>query len=233
VIDFEAIAQQIFDAAVGALGEGALIVEGRAKARARVRNLFGIEDEDVPNKYIGDIEALREARGGEIGRDERMVIGKAPTPLRAGGFRSNQRRNWRYRRLAMAERRLIDYQAGIDDAPTLDRRGASEVKTKRALFVGSTKVGKGIGSSIGGRLRGEIYAKAPSVSGLQAESWVISPTPYAKYMEFGTRHNRAFPFLRPAADESREEVVSRIAAAVREASRMNASSTDIEIVVRL
>ena len=233
MIDFEAIAQAIFDNAVAALGEGTVMVEGRAKARAPVRNIFGIEHESVPNKYIGNIEALREARGGEIGADEEMVVEKAPTHLKAGGFRSNQRRNWRHRRLAMAERALADYKDGIHEKPALDRRGASEVKTKRALFVGSTKVGRGIGASIGGRLRGEIYSEAPSVSGLQAESWVISPTEYAKYQEFGTRHNRAHPFLRPAAEESRDEVVGLIADAVREASRTGGSSMDIEIVVRL
>ena len=66
-----------------------------------------------------------------------------------------------------------------------------------------------------------------------AEAWVISPTEYARYQEFGTRHNRAHPFLRPAAEESREEVVGLIADAVREASRTGGSSMDIEIVVRL
>jgi len=233
MIDFEALAQAIFDNAVSALGRGAVVVEGRAKARAPVRNIFGVQHELVPNKYIGDIEALRASRGGEIGKDEMMVKVKAPTPLKAGGFRSSLRRDVIHRREAMAERHLAEYKAGIEGKPVLDRRGASEVKTKRALYVGTKKVRKGIGASIGGRLRGEIQAMSPTMSGRTAEVWVISPTEYAGFQEFGTRHNRAHPFLRPAAEESQDEVVSLIADAMREASRTGAANMEIEIVVRL
>lgn len=233
MIDFEAIAESIFDSAVQALGQGAVIVEGRAKARAPVRNIFGVRHELVPNKYIGDIQALRESRGGRVGADEMMVKVKAPAPLKAGGFRSSLRRDVIHRREAMAERHLAEYKAGTRGKPALDRRGASEVKTKRALYVGTRKVRQGIGASVGGRLRGEIQAMSPTVSGKQAEVWVISPTAYSGYQEFGTRHNRAHPFLRPAAEESRDEVVSLIADAVREASRTGGSNMEIEIVVRL
>ncbi len=233
MINFEAIAREIFDAAVNALGQGAVIVEGRAKARAPVRNIFGAQHELVPNKYIGDVEALRASRGGQIGADEWMVHVKPPTPLKAGGFRSTLRRDVEKRRLAAAESLLEDYKAGVPGSPQLTKRGASEVKTKRALYIGSNRVRLGIGASIGGRLRGEIHATAPSVSGTTATAWVISPTEYAKYQEFGTRHNRAHPFLRPAAEESREEVVGLIANAMKEASRTGGSSVDIEIAVRL
>jgi len=233
MIDFEALAQTIFDNAVSALGQGAVIVEGRAKARAPVRNIFGVQKESVPNKYIGNVEALREARGGQIGADEMMVKVKAPTPLKAGGFRSSLRRDAIHRREAMAERHLTEYKAGIEGKPALSRRGASEVKTKRALYVGTRKVRSGIGASIGGRLRGDIQAMSPTVSGRTAEVWVISPTEYAKHQEYGTRHNRAHPFLRPSTEESRDEVVGLIADAVREASRTGAANMEIEIVVRL
>lgn len=231
MIDFEAIAQQIFDAAVGALGEGALMIEASAKQKAPVRRLFSEDGQRTRYKSIGEIQADRALRaqlglGPEASRGPhraRTAIGKRP-PVR-----------WHQRTLPAAEAHLEAYEeemasrkaGAVPTMTMLSRRGAYEVRTKRA--VATTWKHR----YLGGRLRGEISATAPQVSGRTAEAWVISPTPYAKYMEFGTRHNAAYPFLRPAADESREAIVSRIAAAVREASRMNASSTDIEIVVRL
>jgi HK97 gp10 family phage protein len=68
---------------------------------------------------------------------------------------------------------------------------------------------KGLGNSalfegrIGGRLRGEIFIEGPVRDGNHIWFYVVSPTPYARYQEFGTRHHRAQPFLRPALYESR------------------------------
>jgi len=233
MLDLGLIGRAIFDGALEGLAQGAIVVEGRAKARAPVRNIFGVEHDFVPSKSIGDVQARRSARGGDVGAAAKMRTQKAPTALKAGGFRSGQQRNLRERRLAVAENLLADYQAKVPTKVMLTRRGASEVKTKRAQYAGSSKVPSDIGASIGGRLRGEIYATRPSAEGNRAEAWVISPTPYARYMEFGTRHNRAYPYLRPAAEESRAEVVGLIADGIREASRTGASSTQIEIVVRL
>jgi HK97 gp10 family phage protein len=83
-------------------------------------------------------------------------------------------------------------------AAQLTSAGRYEVKQARrsgrsALFQGR----------IGGRLRGELRIRGPE---RHAGSWwmyVESPTPYAPYQEFGTSHNRAHPFLRPALYESR------------------------------
>lgn len=60
-------------------------------------------------------------------------------------------------------------------------------------------------TTLGGRLRDEIYATDPKVSTTKVEGWVISPTPYAKYQEYGTSHNRASPYMRPALYEMRSE----------------------------
>ncbi len=40
--------------------------------------------------------------------------------------------------------------------------------------------------------------------------------PHGAYLEFGTEHNRAFPFLRPAIDETQDQVVSLIGAALQQ-----------------
>jgi len=62
-------------------------------------------------------------------------------------------------------------------------------------------------SRVGGRLRGEIYSIPADASKATRTgviwAYVVSPTEYAKHQEFGTRHNRAHPFLRPALYDSR------------------------------
>lgn len=239
MIDFDAIANRIFEAAVEQLGVGAVVVETRAKARAPVRRLFHDGGYSIRLKKMAEINETREARDYVLrtGSPKATVVQPDDVPTIWGRTITGKRppRHWHERRLGKAQRLLAQYDAEMasrkaGNAPQmtmLTRRGASEVRSMRAAFStwGHTH--------IGGRLRGEIAATAPTVTGRRAEAWVISPTPYAKYQEFGTRHNAAHPFLRPAAEESREDIVSRIAAAVREASRTGGSHMDIEIVVRL
>jgi len=58
--------------------------------------------------------------------------------------------------------------------------------------------------------------KAPKLTGHMAASVdeeggrVIVDTPYAGYQEYGTRHNAAQPFLRPAKDQA-EPIIKRLA----------------------
>ena len=220
MIDFEAIANAIIDAATQALGEGAQTVEARAKQLAPVRNIFGAEYQfrtKTPEEFSRDLQfidtkTIESMAEGGIGHFGTTVTGKRPP------------RQWHERRLSAALEHLAEYEQ--DEGP-LTRQGAYEVRSKRAGFStwGHTH--------IGGRLRGEITSMSPRRSGSMAEAWVISPTPYAKYQEFGTRHNRAHPFLRPAAEESRDAVVQAIAAAVKEASRQGGANMEIEVVVRL
>lgn len=247
MIDFQAIAEAIFDGAVEALGGGAQDVLARAKARAPVRQIFRADHFEFRPKSIKEVQSDRAA--GFIGspttwRHELY----APTKT-ASGFRSALNRRWRQRQLAEAEFQLNAYQdemaarrAGrssgrMPQATTLSRRGAWEVKTALASNFSqnprSARWSQGGRATVGGRLRGEIYATTPHRAGNQAEAWVISPTEYAKFQEFGTRHNRAHPFLRPALDESREDIVSQIAAAIKASSRTGGSQVDLEIVVRL
>lgn len=234
---FESITNAVIDAAVQALGGGAQIVEKRAKQLAPVRNIFGDEyhfRSKTPRELASDARILTLSLGAaglprfaassrEVGEFGTVVTGKRPP------------RRWSERRASAAYSHLGDYdqemaqrKLGKDPEPTmLTRQGAYEVRSKRADFStwGHTHVG--------GRLRGEIATLAPHREGSMAEAWVISPTEYAKYQEFGTRHNRAHPFLRPAAEESRDAVVQAIAAAVKEASRQGGADVAIEVVVRL
>lgn len=247
MIDFDAIARAIYDSAVVALGDGAQTVSQRAKQRAPVRNIFSGRSYGFRPKSIEELQS--DASAGRLGspitwRHEEMAPVKS-----ARGFRSSLRRDWRQRRLLEAEYFLHQYQdemaarkAGrssgrIPEPTRLTRRGAYEVKVALASSFKqnprSARWGQWGQSFVGGRLRGEIYATSPRRDGATAEAWVISPTSYAGYQEFGTRHNRAHPFLRPAAAESRAEIVSQIAAAIEEASRTGGPKVDIEIQVRL
>ncbi len=238
MIDFSAIEQAIFDAAVEALGGGAALVEARAKQRAPVRKLFSEPTYSIRLKTAAEIEVNREAHA-RVFKPIAQALGKAYQPEVYGEARIATGKRppvrWHQRSSPQAEALLAQYdaemsrrKAGLVPTKTvLSREGASEIRTKRAAFTTWKH------RYIGGRLRGEIYSTDVKVDGRHAEAWVISPTPYAKYQEFGTRHNAAHPFLRPAAEESRSEVVSRIAAAIRRASRTGSSDVDIEIVVRL
>lgn len=65
---------------------------------------------------------------------------------------------------------------------------------------------------VGGRLRDEIYATEVFRKGSKLYVDVVSPTEYAKYQEYGSSHNRAQPYMRPALYDMRgrfRTIVSR------------------------
>lgn len=252
MIDFTAIAERIFDQAVGALGQSALIVAERAQHHAPVRNIFSGDHYTIRYKKASEIEADRSVRAqlglsveGSLDNPRPRTI-RVKSSLRrtdpgnrwAGTFGSRPTPKWRERRMAVAKRHLADYDAEMlsrkaGEAPqqtVLSRRGAYEVRSMRAQ---SMRWGH---SYVGGKLRDSIHAVAPTVMSTKATAWVIAgndEVDYAKYMEFGTRHAAAHPYLRPALAESKAEIVGRIAAAVKESSRTAGSRTVIELVVRL
>ncbi len=88
-------------------------------------------------------------------------------------------------------------------------RGRYEIRTGRA------NISLGGRTFVGGRLKSEIGAQAAEASQHLITGHVISPTPYAKYVEFGTRHNRAQPYLRPALAAQRTKFRQRLQAAIR------------------
>ena len=230
MLDFDALTNAILEGAMAGLGRGAKIVEARAKARAPVRNIFGNVYSFRPKsatEFASDLrhvstKTIEEMAGGDIGHFGTRWRG--PRDLTKQGLAQ-----WRERSEEAAQEHLARYEAG-DDTP-LTRRGAHEVRTMRARFHSVREGGE---VTVGGRLRGEIHStRVVRTGGGQAEVMVISPTPYAKYMEFGTRHNRAHPFLRPALEESRGDVVAQVASAVAEASKKGLGGVQLEISVRL
>lgn len=90
----------------------------------------------------------------------------------------------------------------------LNYRGRYELSSKakgRAIYQDS----KGR-ETLGGRLRGEISISPTVRQGSVYWIYVVSPTPYGFFQEFGTRHNRAHPYLRPALyDASRRTSIVR------------------------
>lgn len=236
MIDFGALLQNVFEGAVQGLSQGAQVVAQRAKARAPVRSVFSGGTQGVRFKTAGEIEAVREARGA-VFRAGSPPTSVKPEKLGQAIIVTGKKppTHWRERRLAAASKLLTKYdiemsrrKAGFaPQATMLSRRGAFEVRSGRANFATWEHL------KVGGRLRGEIYATDPSVSGDHAEAWVISPTEYAKFQEFGSRHNAAHPFLRPAAEESRSEVAAMVAEAVRGALPHGTTKVQIEIMVRL
>lgn len=234
MINLAELGDAIFEAAVHGLDQGAKRVATLARAKAPVRHIFAGGGYHIRSKSIDEIEGERSTR-------DRVLRTGSPkaTVVQPGGNIVSGRKppvHWRERRIAAAQALLAQYDAEmtrrrtkgyIGQKTVLDRKGAYEVRTMRAQFSTWGHAG------IGGRLRGSISAKPASASKVSAEAWVIATAPYAKFQEFGTRHNAAHPFLRPAAEESRSEVVRLIADAVREAARTGGQSTEIEIVVRI
>lgn len=92
----------------------------------------------------------------------------------------------------------------------LTARGRFELKTGRANFRSPN--GR---TTLGGRLRGEIHADPAEGGGPVWVAKVVSPTRYAKYVEFGTRRSRSQPYLRPALTQVRESFRTRMKAAAR------------------
>ena len=261
MINFEEIAEKIYEQAMGALGAGSLLVQERARQLAPVRHIFAEDRYTIRYKQASEMEADRSVRArlglsveGSLD-NPRPRTARYKSPLRkteptnrwAGKYGSKPTSKWRERRLSAAAQHLADYQAeqasrkagGPHLATALDRRGAYEVKL--ALASSSRHNPRSARSLswghayVGGRLRNSIRAIAPQSTGGYTEAWVVAggdDAPYAKYQEFGTRHNAAHPFLRPALAETRGDVISRIATAIRDASRTGASM-EIEIEVRL
>jgi len=235
-MNLEGLGQAILEAAAQALGSGAQLVEARAKRHAPVRSIFA----GTPTS--GGVDDIGFLTIGEAMSERSSMIRAGLPPRSTASVTTREAPVW------WSERRMSNAQALLDAGSYMSRkqekqadyieptpymlssRGASEVRSKRALF------GTWGHQHIGGRLRDSIRAQKAVISGSGAEAWVIAggeQAPYARYQEYGTVKMRAHPFMRPAAEESREDVAALIAAAVKRASRTGAGRAQINIVVRL
>jgi len=189
----------VLDALVGSTNRGLIRIQTRAKELAPVRKVFGdrgaYRTRFRTADEISSDRSIRQQLG--LGPEElyknRQVVSRVPQKL-------NDRE-------VAGPGRLRSRQAQTQ----LDRRGRYELKTGRAIFEqfnGPRVAGTQGTQQLGGRLRDEIHVEPASVQGHRVSGRVVSPTPYAKYQEFGTHHNPAHPYLRPAGHESVQKIAA-------------------------
>ena len=229
VTTFEQVNQNIKEAAVASLSRGAEIVAERARQRAPVRKIFSGGTGRIRWRTAAEVESDRSIRkalglGPETMKPASMKA--RPGSPRAGGYArsvvipNTANTGVDEMRAINPRRRGLNRLIHPEAAQALSRRGRYEVRSRRADF----------NRMVGGRLRGEITAIPAALRGNRIEARVISPTPYAKFQEFGTRHHPAHPFLRPALRESRSQVLSDLKSSIRGAIRQ---SGKIEVRVEM
>lgn len=201
MIDWSAIDRAGIAAAAEALTRGGGRIAARAKELAPVRKVFKGQDEHYKVRLksieeIGSDAPVRKKLG--LGAENAFIHPPTIVTKRAPQKLGAQREIAEPGRL-----RLQSAQA------KLDRRGRFELQSMRAAHDGA----------LGGRLRSEIYAEEARLDGKTIRLKVVSPTPYAKYQELGTRHNPAHPYLRPAGHESRDAIRSDVGRSVTAAAR--------------
>ena len=232
MINFGPLIDAVQEAVSVGLGEGAEIVAVRARQKAPVRRIFSNRGPKVGLKSALEMESDRSVRkslglsveGSRDNPNPKIVRGRIPP------------RRWHDRRLSRADELLADRNAAMAQTASgktpwrtaLSARGAYEVKTRRAVgrFGGHL--------TIGGYLRESISAEPVTRVGGQSVAWVIAAADYAKYQEYGTAHNPAHPFLRPAAMESQNEVADAVGHQISSViSRTNLGSYEIEFTVAI
>lgn len=102
--------------------------------------------------------------------------------------------------------------------------GAVRKEATAALLDAGEQIADGAKSRVAtdtGELAGSINVRADD----EGASVIVEATAaHAKFVEFGTRHTPARPFLLPAFEEARPQVVSAVAQAARRAIKNVAKS---------
>lgn len=185
---------QIAPKIVAGLNETAKEATVIAKQRAPVRKVFKgrVGLATTQSKIEADADAT-----------QRRTLGLGPGPVRV-------QRTSAARIHSVMAARTISGPGQLRINTPLTSRGRWELKSGRANF--NSPSGR---VTLGGRLRGEIHDDPASGPGPFWVAKVVSPTRYAKYVEFGTRRSRAQPYLRPALSQVRESFRKRMQAAAR------------------
>jgi len=102
-------------------------------------------------------------------------------------------------RLNKRGRYELRFAARDDIDPVTERATGTKSFRRAATYRGASGV-----ETIGGRLRGEIYATQVRATASEISGEVVSPTEYSVYQEYGTVHHRAQPFMRPALYDARQ-----------------------------
>ncbi len=200
-MDFRSLETQLQTDSIAVASRWAVRASAEAKRRAPVRKIFGGQ---------GASERIRAKTMDEIAPDRairrRLGLGPEFEPLNREGVEPATILT-RFAPQELGARRVtpsVDKFTGrrvprrmelLSSQDRLDRRGRYELRSGRAVTERE---------NLGGRLRDEIHAQPAEMIGGKAVARVVSPTPYAKYQEFGTRHNPAHPYLRPAGYETAE-----------------------------
>ena len=212
MIPWAAIERAGFQAAVLGVERGLDRIVATAKELAPVRKVFGQYEKpySVRLKTVSEIRAdknVRKALG--LGPENAYVQPPTIVSRRASQHLSDRRLRQPIDRYTGRRLMNIERYQGPTDFDELDRRGKYEIRTLRAEHH----------TSVGGRLRSEIHALPVTVSGKKIMGRVVSPTPYAKYQELGTRHNPAHPYMRPAGHRNRTPIALDIGRSVAAATR--------------
>ena len=189
----KAIWTQISTRIEAAVNETAAEAEALAVQKAPVRKVFQGSTGNATLQSKVEVKAEAHLR---------RQLGLAPGPVRTQRTQASSVHS------TMALRQM-SRRGQLKFHTPLTARGRYELKVGRAAFRGPD------GVTLGGRLRGEIHMVAAEGGGPRWTARVVSPTPYAKYVEFGTRHNRAQPYMRPTLEQVRESFRARCVAAVR------------------
>lgn len=184
-----------------ALDAGGHRIASRAQELAPVRKVFKGQDKTyrIRIKTIDEIEADRAQRRS-------LGLGPERTHLRPPTIVTHRAPQLLSQRTVVSSDRYtgkaVTPHLAIPAAQArLDRRGRYELKTGRAIH----------NDQLGGHLRDEIHSTAPEIHGRVIRVKVVSPAPYSKYQEFGTGHNPAHPFMRPAAHENKDSLRGDVA----------------------
>jgi len=166
-------------------------------------------------------EALndRKARRDKKGRDIRAAIPALPNA-----------RNLEVTDAGNLSGRL---QFGKSVEQALNPRGIADLRHKRvfsfSVLAFRESTGRlerhGARPTLGGTLKREIHMTPLKDTAEFISREVVSPTDYAKYVEFGTRHAASQPYLRPAVAHAREKFHGLMQAAIVRAQREMRSST--------
>jgi HK97 gp10 family phage protein len=226
MLDFTTFENDILEDVYAALDASALTVLGIAKEKAPIRKVFRGGRRIIRFKSVEEVEADKKLRASLGLGPERVAPQGQQRPGRSRYARVTIRPDLKNTPFRPLERRLTKggHHLAIRVLEArLSRRGRFELASGRAAHKGY----------LGGRLRDELFTEPARVEGSLAIAEVISPTPYAKYQEFGTRHNPAHPFLRPALAEGRGAFRRNIARAINEVARRGIPTTGQTITVKV
>lgn len=198
------IMERLEAAEIAALEQMGTAIVQKARAKAPVRKIY----EEATGRKRGDraSEETVAAAIRFIKNNKRLtatqrtsalyLLERHPENARLLSRRKGSVNQNRLRRLKSVQKRQLSAQ------------GRYELKTRRAFVTleGGTpeKGAKASTLLVGGRLKNSILKSMADREGNRMVLNVSATAPYALFVEFPTRHNRAQPFLLPALKESQQ-----------------------------